>query len=127
MPVIAKYTSKASGTLPTFNSGYTYTTSETVSDGVYTVELTSDSDFTSVSFKGNANLLSVEYLKFTNKVTGMQSTFQNCTSLQSLDISNWDTSSVTTLYATFQNCSSLQSLDISNWDTSKVMNMNITF
>ena len=127
LPVIAKYTSKASGTLPTFNEGYTYTTSETVSDGVYTVELTSDSDFTSVSFTSSVDLLSVEYLKITNKVTSMSRTFYDCTSLQSLDASNWDTSSVTNMQSTFHSCTSLQSLDVSDWDTSSVTTMFATF
>ena len=48
--LIAKYTTNTSGVLPTFNSGYQYTVNETESNGVYTVELFSDDDFTSCSF-----------------------------------------------------------------------------
>ena len=42
-----------------------------------------------------------------------------CYSLQSLDVSGWDTTgwAVTTLSYCWQNCYSLQSLDVSGWDT----------
>ena len=53
--------------------------------------------------------------------------FSDCTSLQSLDVSNWDTSKVKGMAYIFYNCIKLQSLDISNWDTSKVTNMTATF
>lgn len=45
--LIAKYTTNASGVVPTFNSGYQYTVNETESNGIYTVEISSDTDFTS--------------------------------------------------------------------------------
>ena len=45
--LIAKYTTNASGVVPTFNSGYQYTANETESNGIYTVEISSDTDFTS--------------------------------------------------------------------------------
>ena len=49
--------------------------------------------------------------------------FYDCSSLTSLNISNWDTSSVTRMSTMFSNCSSLTSLDISNWNTSNVEDM----
>ena len=50
----------------------------------------------------------------------LSNTYQNCYSLQSLDLSGWDTSgwAVTSLAYTFYYCYSLQSLDLSGWDTS---------
>lgn len=45
--LIAKYTTNASGVVPTFNSSYQYTVNETESNGIYTVEISSDTDFTS--------------------------------------------------------------------------------
>ena len=118
--LIARYTASRSGVVPTFNSGYQYTINETVSNGIYTVEINSDSDFTSCSFKNKSNLLTVEYLKVTSNVTNMADMFYNCTSLTQLDLSNWDTSSVTNISGVFANCSQLTQLDASNWDTSSV-------
>ena len=63
----------------------------------------------------------------TSSVTSMGSMFQNCSSLTSLDVSKWDTSSVTTIYSMFTSCSSLTSLDVSNWKTSSVTNMSDMF
>ena len=40
--LVAKYTTNASGVLPTFNSGYQYTVNETESNGIYTVEINLD-------------------------------------------------------------------------------------
>jgi surface protein len=53
--------------------------------------------------------------------------FASCASLQSLDVSNWDTSNVTSAFSAFANCASLQSLDVSNWDTSNVTNFGSMF
>jgi surface protein len=52
--------------------------------------------------------------------------FYNCTSLQSLDLSNWDTSNVTNMATMFSNCPITQ-LDLSNFDTSKVTSMSYMF
>jgi surface protein len=53
--------------------------------------------------------------------------FRSCSSLISLDVSNWDTSNVTTMYSMFRDCVSITSLDVSNWDTSNVTNMQGMF
>ena len=50
----------------------------------------------------------------------MTSTFQGCSSLASLDLSGWDTSSVTGMGSMFYGCSKLAALDVSAWDTSSV-------
>ena len=63
----------------------------------------------------------------TSNVTNMNTMFYNCSSLQTLDVSNWNTSNVTTMYSMFQNCSSLQSVDVSNWVTSNVKDMSNMF
>ena len=63
--LIAKYTCNTSGIVPTFNDGYVYEVNETESNGIYTVEITSENDFTSCSFNGKSQLLTVEYLKVT--------------------------------------------------------------
>lgn len=46
--------------------------------------------------------------------------FYGCSSLASLDLSSFDTSSVTDMHDMFYGCSSLASLDLSSFDTSKV-------
>ena len=48
--------------------------------------------------------------------------FHNCSSLTTLDVSGWDTSSVTNMQSTFQNCTSLTTLDVSAWDIDQVTN-----
>ena len=45
MSSIARYTTNASGVVPTFNEDYQYIVNETESNGIYTVELYSDTDF----------------------------------------------------------------------------------
>ena len=52
-------------------------------------------------------------------VTTLSYCWGGCYSLQSLDLSGWDTTNwaVTTLYNCWGSCYSLQSLDLSGWDT----------
>ena len=131
MILIARYTANASGVVPIFNEGYQYTVNETVSNGVYTVELYSDIDFTSCSFYKKTNLLTVEYLKVTDKVTTLASDnsglFDGCTSLTTVNVFDWDTSSVTNISNMFRDCHSLTSLKVRNWDTSKVTDISYMF
>ena len=125
--IIAKYTTNATDVLPTFNSGYSYTYKEVNDNGIYTVELYSDTDFTSCSFSEKTALLTVEYLKVTSNVTDMTYMFYNCSQLTQLDLSNWDTSSVTNMSYMFRDCSQLTQLDVSNWDTSNVTSVSNMF
>ena len=53
--------------------------------------------------------------------------FVYCTSLASLDISNYRTSEVTDMNSMFSNCSSLTTLDLSKFDISKVDKMHNMF
>ena len=61
-----------------------------------------------------------------SSVTNMAAAWQNCYSLQSLDLSGWDVSSVTTLRDAWLNCNSLQSIDLSGWDVSH-LSTNVTY
>ena len=63
----------------------------------------------------------------TSKVTNMDSMFNMCSGLTSLDVSNFDTSNVTYMFSLFIGCSGLISLDLSGWNTSKVTNMDSMF
>ena len=83
----------------------------------------------SALFLNFSKLTEIENLNLldTSQVTSMDSMFYGCSSLTSLDISNFDTSQVTSMYSMFRNCASLTSLDVSNFDTSKVTNMGSMF
>ena len=49
--------------------------------------------------------------------------FFNCSSITSLDVSNFNTSLVTDMIGMFSGCSSITSLDVSNFNTSHVIRM----
>ena len=95
------------------------------------------SNVTAVTESNNANcgmfsgMFSLSELKLpqnfiTSKITLLRSMFENCRSLISLDLSDWDTSNVTSMEYMFNGCY-VKSLDLSGWDTSKVTNMNRMF
>ena len=67
-------------------------------------------------------------VKFNVKnATDLTKMFRYCSSLTSLDLSNFDTSKVISMGYMFDDCSSLTSLDLSNFDTSNVTNMRYMF
>ena len=57
----------------------------------------------------------------------MEDMFNGCSSLPSLDVTNFDTSNVTNMRVCLVDCSSLPSLDVTNFDTSNVTNMASMF
>ena len=63
----------------------------------------------------------------TSSVTDMSYIFNYCSSLKSLDLSNFDTSSVTDMNKMFSRCSNLESLDISNFNMMNIKNCNDMF
>ena len=80
------------------------------------------------SFQNLSSLTSLDLSNFdTSQVTNMNSMFFNCSSLTNLDLSNFGTSQVTRMGLMFQSCPSLTSLDLSNFDTSQVTNMDSMF
>ncbi len=72
-------------------------------------------DFISASFEGKVFAPSTRRM------------FQDCSSLESIDLSGLDTSSTSDTSCMFDDCSSLTSLDVSNFDTSKVKDMEWMF
>lgn len=54
----------------------------------------------------------------TSKVTGMYDMFQNCYNLKNVNLSSFDTSKVTGFSSMFEECRNLEYLDLSNFDTS---------
>ena len=63
----------------------------------------------------------------TSSITTFEKIFYHCTSLKSLNVSNFNTSNVTNFYDMFNGCSSLKELDVSGFDTSKAVIMGNMF
>ncbi len=79
-------------------------------------------------FYGCSSLTSLDLSNFnTSKVTDMESMFYHCSSLSSLDLSNFNTVSAVKMNGMFRNCSSLTSLDVSNFNTDNVTDMRYMF
>lgn len=79
-------------------------------------------------FNSCTNLPSLDLSSFnTSNVTTMYAMFNKSSALTSIDLSSFDTSNVTTMYGMFQGCSALTSLDLSNFDTTNVTNMAYMF
>ena len=57
----------------------------------------------------------------------MYGMFCNCSSLNSLNLSNFNTNNVTNMYCMFCDCSSLTSLNLSNFNTNNVTDISWMF
>ncbi|MBQ0072705.1 MAG: BspA family leucine-rich repeat surface protein [Prevotella sp.] len=91
---------------------------------VNTVNMTSMSDM----FFGCSSLASLDVSNFnTQNVTDMLGMFYGCSSLASLDVGNFNTQNVIDMSAMFRKCSSLASLDVSNFNTQNVTSMSSMF
>lgn len=77
-------------------------------------------------FRGLTTITHLEYLN-TSQVTNMQGMFQNCESLEALDLSTFNTENVTNMFGMFDSCKSLKSLNLSSFNTSKVKQMGYMF
>lgn len=77
-------------------------------------------------FMGLTTITHLEYLN-TSQVTNMQCMFQNCESLEALDLSTFNTENVTNMYGMFESCKSLKSFNLSSFNTSKVKQMGYMF
>ena len=79
----------------------------------------------------DSQVLKIESIDLTNldtsSVINMKSMFLSCNSLKSINLSNCNTSSVTSMKGMFSGCSKLISLDLSNVNTSSVTNMEEMF
>ena len=137
MGVIAKYKFNQevyADFIPEFNSEFTdYTITDEIDTDGYTIRtIESDSLPTLMRFGATTqtdrekSLLQV-YECNTENVTNMNSMFNNCSSLTSLDVSNFNIENITSMNSMFANCSSLISLDVSNFNTGNITNMNGIF
>ena len=81
------------------------------------------------AFSNAINLESVDLTEFdSSNVTNMSYMFYNCTSIETIDFTGSnDVSKVTSFYGTFYNCSSLTDLNISTWQTNDATSMTSMF
>ena len=76
--------------------------------------------------KNLTNIEGIENLK-TENVTYMNSMFNKCTALKSLDLTNFNTAKVTNMSYMFNDCSALASLNVSKFNTAEVKDMDFMF
>jgi len=73
--------------------------------------------------KGNIKVI----FKFNKLLTSTNSMFYKCSSLESINLSSFNTSNVNNMSYMFSKCSSLESINLSLFNTSKVNNMSYMF
>ena len=80
-------------------------------------------------FFGCKDLTTIEGIGYLNteNVTSMRAMFSGCSSLTSLDVSNFKTQNVTNMGYMFATCSALTSLDLYNFNTQNVIDMGFMF
>ncbi len=100
---------------------YFYADGVTTSGGTKKLILNEDS---SGMFRDMSSLESIDVSKFdTSNVVEMGNMFDGCKKLVSLNLSNFDTSKVVLMAEMFRNCTSLENLDLSSFNTSNVVSM----
>ena len=83
---------------------------------------------TSYMFKGCSSLESIDLSSFnTNNITNMSGMFSGCSSLKSIDLSSFNTNNVTDMSCMFIGCFSLKSINLSSFNTNNVTNMSDMF
>jgi len=80
-------------------------------------------------FASFINLTNIQFNNVLNTslVTSMMGMFNQCTSIQNLNLTSFNTSEVTDMSYMFSNCTSLQNVDMSSFNTSKVKTFNYMF
>lgn len=79
-----------------------------------------------LSFSGCTNLKQIKGIEYLNteEMTDMSDMFDACSSLTSLNVSNFNTAKVTNMSGMFYDCKSLTSLDLSSFNTGNVTDMS---
>ena len=79
-------------------------------------------------FNNCASLQSVDVSAYdTKNVTSTYACFKGCIKLLELDVSKWNLEQCTVTGVMFQDCQGLETLDISNWNVGNITNMNSMF
>ena len=77
--------------------------------------------------ESNEAIINSVKLIWDNSLTDMEYMFYECSSLLTIDLSNFDAANVNNMGNMFYGCSSLISIDLSNFNTSNVNNMESMF
>ena len=108
-----------------------YDSRESITTVVFDDSFTNDSTLTSTAywFTGCSNITAITGLNKLNtkNVTSMLAMFDGCSSLTSLDLSNFNTGMVTNMNLMFNGCSGLTILDLSSFNTENVTTMVYMF
>lgn len=120
------------GWLGTSESPYVGVVESLLFRGTHTTSIEGGSTITNAAnMFGNGssdNIKITNLLKFdTRNITSMESMFEGCKYMESLDLSNFNTSKVTSMRRMFYNCQSLANLNVSSFDTSNVTDMESMF
>ena len=79
-------------------------------------------------FYGCSSLISVNFSNFkSNYINDISDMFNSCNKLESLDLSNLETNEILSMKGLFKGCTSLQTLDLSNFNTDNVTDMSYMF
>ena len=128
--------SSRTGTIYSLNTGSNYPNWHSSGTCTLVTNVVFDSSFSGARptttlawFRLMSNLTSITGLSYLNteKVTNMNNMFANCSSLTSLDVSNFNTANVTDMHYMFYGCNKLTNLDLSNFSTAKVTDMAYMF
>ena len=99
-------------------------------EGEYIIYLISDNVLINLSnmFNNCSTLEEIDLSSFnTNQVANMSFMFNNCSSLKKLNLSSFNTNQVTNMTCMFGNCCSLKELNLSSFNTKLVTNMSSMF
>ena len=99
-------------------------------EGKYIIKIISIKPLVNINymFSSCSSLISLNLSNFiSNSVNNMSNCFYYCSSLTSLNLSNFKTNNVKDMSKMFSSCFSLKSLNLSNFNTINVTNMNKMF
>ena len=99
-------------------------------EGEYMIYLISDNVLINLSnmFNNCSTLEEIDLSSFnTNQVANMSFMFNNCSSLKKLNLSSFNTNQVTNMTCMFGSCCSLKELNLSSFNTKLVTNMSSMF
>ena len=83
---------------------------------------------TNTFYFNNSEIMNTVKIKWNNlNITDTNSMFKDCTKINEIDFSNFDTSQVTDMSKMFYNCTTLNKLNLSNLTTSNVYSMSNMF
>ena len=79
-------------------------------------------------FRNCSSIISIDLSDFNNSlINNTKNMFNGCTSLETINFTNFNTSKIKDMDGMFSNCSKLGSIDLTNFDTSLVEDMSFMF